>query len=140
MPIMPPPSSSSFPVKTMLQELTEEIEHGLERVSEAVKRGELKLDGDKVKVRRLAAQRTPPELREVRRDLYRAYPRVQFSDIIMAVDAGTHFSAEILGRPADNETELLHLYAGIFGQSMDLNPNPLSLLVSLTPQRRAHRL
>jgi len=60
-----------------------------------------------VKVRRLAAQRTPPELREVRRDLYRAYPRVQFSDLIMAVDAETHFSAEILGRPADNETELL---------------------------------
>ncbi len=140
MPIMPPPSSSSFPVKTMLQELTEEIEHGLERVSEAVKRGELKLDGDKVKVRRLAAQRTPPELREVRRDLYRAYPRVQFSDIIMAVDAETHFSAEILGRPADNETELLHLYAGILGQSMDLNANPLSLMVSLTPEGLAHAM
>jgi hypothetical protein len=66
---------ASFPVKTMLKELTEEIEYGLERVSAAVKRGELKLDGDKVKVRWLAAQRTPPELKEVRRDLYRAYLR-----------------------------------------------------------------
>jgi hypothetical protein len=131
---------ASFPVKTMLQELTEEIEHGLERVSEAIKRGELKLDGEKVKVRRLAAQRTPPELREVRRDLYRAYLRVQFSDLIMAVDAETHFSAEILGRPADNETELLHLYAGILGQSMDLNANRLSLMVSLTPEGLAHAM
>jgi hypothetical protein len=129
-----------YPVKTVLKELTEEIEYGLERVSEAVKRGELKLDGDKVKVRRLTAQRTPPELKEVRRDLYRAYPRIQFSDIIMAVDAQTHFSAEILGRPADNETELLHLYAGILGQSMDLSANRLSLMVSLTPEGLAHAM
>jgi hypothetical protein len=69
----------------------------------------------------------------VRRDLYHAYPRIQFSDIIMAVDAQTHFSAELLGRPADSETELLHLYAGILGQSMDLSANRLSLMVSLTP-------
>ncbi len=124
-----------YPVKTMLRELLiiEEIEYGLERVSEAVQRGELKLDGAKVKVRRLAAQRTPPELKEVRRELYRAYPRIQFPDLIMAVDAETHFSAEILGRPADNETELLHLYAGILGQSMDLSANRLSLMVGLTP-------
>src|SRR5258708_39184082 len=117
MPIMPPPSSSSFPVKTMLQELTEEIEHGLERVSEAVKRGELKLDGDKVKVRRLAAQRTPPELREVRRDLYRAYPRGRFSDIIMAGAAATRFSVGILGASRDNAQELMHVGPGSVDES-----------------------
>jgi hypothetical protein len=113
---------SGYPVKTMLRELSEEIEHGLERVSEAVQWGELKLDGAKVKVRRLAAQRTPPELKDIRRELYKAYPRVQFPDLIMAVDAETHFSAEILGRPADNETELAgaatyvhtHGWQGIF--------------------------
>jgi hypothetical protein len=58
----------------------------------------------------------------------------------MAVDAETHFSAEILGRPADNETELLHLYAGILGQSMDLSANRLSLMVSLTPEGLAHAM
>ncbi len=131
---------SDYPVKTMLRELVEEIEYGLERVSEAVQRGELKLDGAKVKVRRLAAQRTPPALKEVRRELYRAYPRIQFPDLIMAVDAETHFSAEILGRPADNETELLHLYAGILGQSMDLSANRLSLMVGLTPEGLAHAM
>jgi hypothetical protein len=54
---------SDYPVKTMLAELVEEIEYGLERVSEAVERGDLKLDGTKIKVRRLAAQRTPSELK-----------------------------------------------------------------------------
>jgi len=39
----------------MLRKLIEEIERGLERVSETVQCGELKLDGTKVKVRRLAA-------------------------------------------------------------------------------------
>jgi len=58
----------------------------------------------------------------------------------MAVDAETHFSAEILGRPADNETELLHLYAGILGQSMDLSANRLSLMGSLTPEGLAHAM
>ena len=131
---------AGYPVKTMLQELTEEIEYRLECVSEAVKHGDLKLDGDKVKVRRLAAQRTPPELKEVRRELYRAYPQEQFPDLMMEVDAETHFSAEILGRPADNETELLHLYAGILGQSMDLSANRLSLMVGLSPEGLAHAM
>jgi TnpA family transposase len=131
---------SDYPVKTMLKELIEEIEYGLERVSEAVERGDLKLDGTKIKVRRLAAHRTPSELKGVRRELYSAYTRVQFPDLIMAVDAETHFSAEILGRPADNETELLHLYAGILGQSMDLSANRLSLMVGLTPEGLAHAM
>ena len=109
-------------------------------MSEAVERGDLKLDGTKIKVRRLAAQRTPSELKGVRRELYSAYARVQFPDIVMAVDAETHFSAEILGRPADNETELLHLYAGILGQSMDLSANRLSLMVGLTPEGLAHAM
>jgi hypothetical protein len=34
-------------------------------------------------------------LKDVRRELYRGYPQVQFPDLIMAVDAETHFSAEI---------------------------------------------
>ena len=131
---------NDYPVKTMIKELVEEIEYGLERVSEAVERGDLKLDGTKIKVRRLAAQRTPSELKGVRRELYSAYARVQFPDIVMAVDAETHFSAEILGRPADNETELLHLYAGILGQSMDLSANRLSLMVGLTPEGLAHAM
>jgi len=131
---------SDYPVKTMLAELVEEIEYGLERVSEAVERGDLKLDGTKIKVRRLATQRAPSELKGVRRELYGAYARVQFTDIVMAVDAETHFSAEILGRPADNETELLHLYAGILGQSMDLSANRLSLMVGLTPEGLAHAM
>jgi hypothetical protein len=131
---------SDYPFKTMITELIEEIEHGLERVSEAVERGDLKIDGTKIKVRRLTAQRTPSELKGVRRELYGAYTRVQFPHIIMAVDAETHFSAEILGRPADNETELLHLYAGILGQSMDLSANRLSLMVGLTPEGLAHAM
>jgi len=100
---------SEYPVKQMLKELIAEIEFGVERVSEAAERGELKIDGTKIKVRRLTAQRTPTDLQGVRRELYGANPRVQFPDLIMAVDAETHFSAEILGRPADNETELPHL-------------------------------
>ena len=39
----------------MTEELTADIEDGLERVSEAVKRGELRLDGIKVIVRPLTA-------------------------------------------------------------------------------------
>jgi hypothetical protein len=58
----------------------------------------------------------------------------------MAVDTQAHFSAEILSRPADNETELLHLYAGILGHSMDLSANRLSLMVGLTPEGLAHAL
>jgi hypothetical protein len=34
-------------------------------------------------------------LKDVRRELYRGYPQVQFPDLIMAVDAEAHFSAEI---------------------------------------------
>jgi TnpA family transposase len=131
---------SECPVKQMLKELIAEIEFGLERVSEAAERGELKIDGNKIKVRRLTAQRTPADLKGVRRELYSANPRVQFPDLIMAVDAETHFSAEILGRPADNETELLHLYAGILGQSMDLSANRLSLMVGLTPEGLSHAM
>ncbi len=131
---------NDYPVKTMIKELVEEIEYGLERVIEAVERGDLKLDGTKIKVRRLAAQRTPAEMKGVRRELYSAYTRVQFPDLIMVVDAETHFSAEILGRPADNETELLHLYAGVLGQSMDLSANRLSLMVGLTPEGLAHAM
>jgi hypothetical protein len=59
-------------------------------VSEAVERRDLKLDCTKIKVRRLAAQRTPADLKGVRRELYGAYARVQFPDIVMAVDAETH--------------------------------------------------
>lgn len=131
---------SDYSVKLMLQELIAEIEGSLERVNEAVKRGELRLDGAKVKVRRLAAQGTPPELKDIRRELYKAYPRVQFPDLIMEVDAQTHFSAEILGRPASNETELQHLYAGILGQAMDLSANRLSLMVGLSPEGLAHAM
>ena len=131
---------SDYPVKMVLAELVEEIAYGLQCVSEAVERGDLKLDGTQIKVRRLAAQRTPADLKGVRRELYGAYARVQFPDIVMAVDAETHFSAEILGRPADNETELLHLYAGILGQSMDLSANRLSLMVGLTPEGLAHAM
>jgi TnpA family transposase len=131
---------SDYGVERMTEELTADIEDGLERVSEAVKRGELRLDGAKVIVRRLAAQRTPPELKDIRRHLYKSYPRVQFPDLIMDVDAQTHFSAEILGRPADNETDLQHLYAGILGQAMDLSANRLSLMVGLSPEGLVHAM
>jgi hypothetical protein len=131
---------SNYPVQRMLRELIEEIEYALVRVSEAVGRGELKLEGTKVKVRRLVAQKTPSQLREVRRELYAAYPQIQFPDLIMAVDAQTHFSAEILGRPANDESELLHLYAAILGHSMDLSANRLSLMVGVMPEGLAHAL
>ena len=84
------------PVKTMLQELVAEIGDGLERVSEAVKRGELTLNGTQVKVKRLAAQKAPTDLKETRRELYRGYQRVQFPDLIMAVDAETQLAREVL--------------------------------------------
>lgn len=129
-----------YGVERMTDELAGDIEEGLERVSEAVKKGELRLDGAKVIVRRLDAQRTPPELRGVRRELYKGFPRVQFPDLIMEVDAQTHFTAEILGRPADNETELQHLYAAILGQAMDLSANRLSLMVGLSPEGLAHAM
>ncbi len=58
----------------------------------------------------------------------------------MAVDAETHYSAEILGRPADSEAEFLHLYAGILGQSMDLWANRLSLMVGVTPEGLTHAM
>ena len=131
---------SDYGFDRMIEELTADIEDGLEHVSEAVKREELRLDDAKVIVRRLAAQRTPPELKDIRRELYKGYPRVQFPDLIMEVDAVTHFSAEILGRPADNETELQHLYAGILGQAMDLSANRLSLMVGLSPEGLAHAM
>jgi TnpA family transposase len=131
---------SAHPVQMMLRELIEQIEYGLTRVSEAVARGELKLEGTKVKVRRLTAQKTPSQLREVRRELYAAYPQIQFPDLIMAVDAQTHFSAEILGRPANDESELLQLYAAILGHAMDLSASRLSLMVGLTPEGLAHAL
>jgi len=131
---------SDVPARTMLRELLAEIEYGLERVNEAVERGELKIDGTKIKFRRLAAQTVPSALRPVRRELYQAFPRIQFPDLIMAVDAETHFSAELLGRPADNETELLHLYSGILGHAMDLSANRLSLMVGLTPEGLAHSM
>jgi TnpA family transposase len=131
---------SEYPVKKMLEELIEEMEFGLERVSGAAERGDLKIDGTKIKVRRLTAQRTPADLKGVRRELYGGYPQIQFPDLIMAVDAETHFSAEILGRPAENETELLHLYAGMLGQSMDLSASRLSLMVGLTPEGLAHAM
>ena len=85
----------------------------MEVLADAIAAGEIGVVGDRFQVPKLKAVPRDPAVDATRKRLFGDIGNVQLPDVIMAIDAQTHFSSVLLDREAVNFDELEALYAGL---------------------------
>ena len=81
-----------------------------------------------------------PDADLIRTRLYARVGRVQLPTLLLAIDSETHFSWELLGRPASTPEELVPLYAAILVNAMALDATDVAMMIpgiQLSAIRRA---
>ena len=81
----------------------------------AITAGDIGLREDRLRIPKLKALGEGPEVRATRRALFGAVGAVQLPDILIEIDALTHFSWILLGRQPASTTELTLVYCALLG-------------------------
>jgi hypothetical protein len=81
----------------------------------AITAGEIGLREDRLRIPKLKALGEGPEVRATRRALFGAIGAVQLPDILIEIDALTHFSWILLGRQPASTIELTLVYCALLG-------------------------
>ncbi|WP_340052357.1 Tn3 family transposase, partial [Pseudomonas proteolytica] len=81
----------------------------------AITAGDIGLREDRLRIPKLKALGEGPEVRATRRALFGAIGAVQLTDILIEIDALTHFSWILLGRQPASTTELTQVYCALLG-------------------------
>jgi TnpA family transposase len=101
----------------------------LQAVEAALSIGEIAIEDGAIRLPRLKALGTSPEVERNREALFKQIGSVQFPDLILQVDSLTGFSKTILGRPARSELELLQVYSGMLAHGTSLDATGVALMV-----------
>ena len=114
--------------KAFLEPVIKHLDEGLKRLSEAVGRGEVRVDT----AVHLDAIRADPENKAVealRRALFASRPDGQLPEIILQVDSEVRFSWILLGREPRSRSELLMVYAAVLAHGTSMSAADISRMV-----------
>jgi TnpA family transposase len=117
-------------MRAYLDKIQAGLTAGLAAVDEAVGAGALDIDNGRLIVPRIKPAPKDPHVEQTRRLLSRSFGDVQLPDVLIEVDARTHFSWTLLERPPRSELELVTLYAALIAWGTDMNAVDL---VRMTP-------
>jgi TnpA family transposase len=114
--------------KEFLKPVIEHLKAGLERLREAVARGEVRVD-DAVHIGPLSAQPHDAALESLRRAIFAPRPEGQLPKIILEVDSTVRFSWILLGREPRSRTELLMVYAAVLAHGTSMSAADIARMV-----------
>jgi TnpA family transposase len=118
------------PMRTYLDKVQAALAAGLAALDEAVAAGTVQIDNDRMIVPRVKSSPEDPRVAPARRSLFDAIGDVQLPDVLIDVDAKTHFSWALLGRSPRSELELVTLYVALVAWGSDMSA---AELVRMTP-------
>jgi TnpA family transposase len=100
--------------------IKDELATALKAIDAAVSKGDIRIENDRLVVPKLKAAPEDERLKAIRRELFAGVGKVQLPDLLIAIDATTHFSWALLGRSPRSEHELIILYAALIALGSDL--------------------
>ena len=100
-------ANTQVPHNEFLDQVLRELAEALERLSQAVEAGKVRIEGRNLHLKSLAAEDTPPGFKAVREELYQQLPAIHLPEVLLKIDAQVHFSWILLGRPPRTDRELL---------------------------------
>jgi hypothetical protein len=106
------------------------VSAGLSALAEAVERGRIEIGADRLlHVPPLSALSDDTEPRKTREAVFQRIGDVQLPDILLEVDAATHFSEELLARRASSADELFALYGALLAHGTDNDAKGVSTMI-----------
>ncbi len=106
--------------ETTIRWIKDELTTALKAIDAAVSRGDIRIENDRLVVPKLKAAPEDERLKAIRRELFAGVGKIQLPDLLIAIDAATHFSWALLGRTPRSEHELIILYAALIALGSDL--------------------
>lgn len=125
-------SALSLPAsaETYLPPLMDLIRAGLSAVAEAKQAGTVTIDNQGLlhlgKLEALPEDAEPQRLRDL---LFEKIGDVQFPDLMLEVDALTNFSELLLGQRANDEHELIALYAALIAHGTEIDAKSVAAMI-----------
>jgi TnpA family transposase len=117
-------------VKEFMAPILAGVSAGLYAVAEAVDRGRIEIGGDRLlHIPALGARSDDTEPRKTREAIFQRIGDVQLPDILLEVDAATHFSEELLARRASSGDELFALYGALLAHGTDNDAKGVSTMI-----------
>ena len=114
--------------KVFLEPVIKHLDEGLERLREAVERGEVRVD-DAVHLDAVKAEPEHKAVEDLRRALFASRPDGQLPEIILQVDSEVRFSWLLLGREPRTRSELLMVYAAILAHGTSMSAADIARMV-----------
>ena len=114
--------------KVFLEPVIKHLDEGLERLREAVERGEVRVD-DAVHLDAVKAEPEHKAVEDLRRALFASRPDGQLPEIILQVDSEVRFSWLLLGREPRTRSELLMVYAAILAHGTSMSAADIAHMV-----------
>ena len=103
---------------------------GLSALAEAVERRRIEIGADRLlHLPALSAMSDDTEPRKTREAVFQRIGDVQLPDILLEIDAATHFSEELLARRASSHDELLALYGALLAHGTDNDAKGVSIMM-----------
>ncbi|WP_084733339.1 Tn3 family transposase [Sphingobium chungbukense] len=106
--------------ETTIRWIKDELSTALKAIDAAVSRGDIRIENNRLVVPKLKAAPEDERLKAIRRELFASVGKIQLPDLLIAIDATTHFSWALLGRTPRSEHELIILYAALIALGSDL--------------------
>jgi TnpA family transposase len=100
--------------------IKDELDTALAKLDTAVSEGHVRIDEGRLIIPRIKAVEEDAQRTAVRRALFAQVGKVQLPDLLVEIDAATHFSWILLGRTPRSEQELIYLYAALIALGSDL--------------------
>jgi TnpA family transposase len=100
--------------------IKDELATALKAIDAAVSKGDIRIENDRLVVPKLKAAPEDEKLKAIRRELFAGVGKIQLPDLLISIDATTHFSWVLLGRAPRSEHELILLYAALIALGSDL--------------------
>ena len=102
---------------------------GIERVAQAVARGDVTVSNGELHLPALTAEALPSGVIEARRALATQLGFIQLPDLLLDMDVQTRFSKTLLGRSPGSERELLLTYGALLAHGTELDATGVSKMI-----------
>ena len=112
-----------------IQGLVAAADTGIERIAQALARGELTVSEGELHLPALTAEALPAGVAEARRALSTQVGPIQLPDLLLEMDLQTRFSKTLLGRAPVSEHELMLTYAALLAHGTELDATGVSLMM-----------
>jgi hypothetical protein len=102
---------------------------GIERIAQAVARGDVTVSNGELHLPALTAEALPAGVAEARRALAAKLGFIQLPDLLLDMDVQTRFSKTLLGRSPGSQRELLLTYGALLAHGTELDATGVSKMI-----------